>query len=130
MKGQMYILEATISILLILFIVVYLFQNPFNSPEYERMNYKIKTYKAITVLDDTGKLRKDVVNNNVSSIRDNLYPFISKNLNYNVTIFNDTSNITMKPSSSSDMISVSYFLAGDFDNYLPRDVRVYLWGFE
>lgn len=126
----MYILEATISILLILFIVVYLFQNPFNSPEYERMNYKIKTYKAITVLDDTGKLRKDVVNNNVSSIRDNLYPFISKNLNYNVTIFNDTSNITMKPSSSSDMISVSYFLAGDFDNYLPRDVRVYLWGFE
>jgi len=130
MKGQMYILEATISILLILFIVVYLFQNPLNSPEYERMNYKIKTYKAITVLDDTGKLRKDVVNNNVSSIRDNLYPFISKNLNYNVTIFNDTSNITMKPSSSSDMISVSYFLAGDFDNYLPRDVRVYLWGFE
>jgi uncharacterized membrane protein len=130
MKGQMYILEATISILLILFIVVYLFQNPFNSPEYERMNYKIKTYKAITVLDDTGKLRKDVVNNNVSSIRDNLYPFMPKNLNYNVTIFNDTSNITMKPSSSSDMISVSYFLAGDFDNYLPRDVRVYLWGFE
>jgi uncharacterized membrane protein len=130
MKGQMYILEATISILLILFIVVYLFQNPLNSPEYERMNYKIKTYKAITVLDDTGKLRKDVVNNNVSSIRDNLYPFMPKNLNYNVTIFNDTSNITMKPSSSSDMISVSYFLAGDFDNYLPRDVRVYLWGFE
>ena len=130
MKGQMYILEATISILLILFIVVYLFQNPLNSPEYERMNYKIKTYTAITVLDDTGKLRKDVVNNNVSSIRDNLYPFMSKNLNYNVTIFNDTSNITMKPSSSSDMISVSYFLAGDFDNYLPRDVRVYLWGFE
>ena len=126
----MYILEATISILLILFIVVYLFQNPLNSPEYERMNYKIKTYKAITVLDDIGKLRKDVVNNNVSSIRDNLYPFMPKNLNYNVTIFNDTTNITMKPSSSSDMISVSYFIAGDFDNYSPRDVRVYLWGFE
>ena len=126
----MYILEATISILLILFIVVYLFQNPLNSPEYERMNYKIKTYEAIKILDGIGKLRKDVVNNNVSSIRDNLYPFMPKNLNYNVTIFNDTANITMKPSSSGDMVSVSYFIAGDFDNYSPRDIRVYLWGFE
>jgi hypothetical protein len=91
------------------------------------MNYKIKTYEALKVLDGTGKLRKDVVNNNVSSIRNNLYPFMPKNLNYNVTIFNDTTNITMKPSSSSDIISVSYFIAGDFDNYSPKDVRVYLW---
>lgn len=132
MKGQLFTLESLISILMLLFIVVYLFQNPPASPEFKQINYKLKAYNGLKILENTGELRKDAVDNNVTSIENKLNPFILDFLNYNVTIFNETTNTTQIPSltSESNTLSVSYLLAGDIDDYKPREIRVYIWGFE
>ena len=131
MKGQLYTLEVGIAILMILSIIIFLFLNPPASPEYNIINYKMKAYKGLETLERTGELRRYVTDNNATVINESLDPYIPSFLNRAVVIFNDTTNLTTKPSLSdiNDSISVSYFLAGDFDDYKPRDVRVYMWGY-
>ena len=116
---------------MIFFIIILLFQNPPTSPEFKRINYKLKAYNGLVTLEKTGELRKDSVNNNATSIQNKLNPYLPDFLNYTVVIFNKTTNVTAKPSLSSinESVSVSYFLSGDFDNYNPREVTVYMWGY-
>ncbi len=89
-------------------------------------------YNGLVTLEKTGELRKDVVNNNATSIQNKLSPYLLSFLNYTVVIFNDTTNVTAKPSLSemNESISVSYFLAGDMDDFKPREIRVYIWGYD
>ena len=130
MKGQLFTLESVIAILMIFIIIVFLFSNSPKSPEFNEINYKLKIYNGLKILDETGRLSTYVSNNDANAVQNGLRPYISNIQNYKVVIFNQTTNITQKPSLSneSEIISVSYFLVGDFDNYKPRDVRVYLWG--
>ena len=132
MKGQLFTLESFISILMLFFIVVYLFQNPPTSPEFNRINYKLKAYNGLKILEETGELREDVVDNNITSIENKLNPFLPAFLYYNVTIFNETTNITQIPSLANEKntLVISYLLAGDIDYYKPREVIIYVWGFE
>ena len=130
MKGALYTLESILSILMMFFIIIFLFQNPPASPEFERINYKLKAYNGLEILEKAGELRENVIDNNTTSIESKLNPYIPDFLNYTVVIFNETSNITEKPSLTGDTVSVIYFLAGEIDDYKPRDVRVYLWGFD
>jgi len=131
MKGQLYTLEVGIAILMILSIVIFLFMNPPSTPEYSIINYKMNAYTGLEALEQTGELRRYVADNNATAIDDSLGPYIPNFLNRTVVIFNETTNLTTKPSLSdiNNSISVSYFLAGDFDDYKPRDVRVYMWGY-
>ena len=130
MKGQFYTLESIISILMILFIVIFLFQNPSPSPEFKMTNYKLKAYEGLEVIEKTGELRKYVADNNATAIDESLNSYIPSFLSRAVVVYNDTNNLTTEPSFSdkNESISVSYFLAGDFDDYKAREVRVYLWG--
>ena len=131
MKGQIYTLEVGIAILMILSIIIFLFLNPPVLPEYRRINYKIKAYNGLETLERTGELRRYVADNNITAINESMNPFIPSFVSRAIVVFNETSNLTAKPSISNlnDSISVSYFLAGDFDEYKPREVRVYLWGY-
>lgn len=132
MRGQLFTLESLLAILMLLFIVVYLFQNPPTSPDFKTINYKLKAYNALIILEKTGELRRDVADNNVTSIENKLNPFLPDFLNYNVTIFNETTNITQMPSLTNEKntLSVGYLLAGDIDDYKPREIRIYIWGYE
>ena len=132
MKGQLHTLESIIAILMMFFIIIFLFQNPPSSPEFEKINYKLKAYNALEALEKTGELRRYVSDNNATAINVSLNPYIQTFLSRAVVILNDTSNVTEKPNLTNitESISVSYFLSGDIDDYKPRDVRVYMWGFE
>jgi len=131
MKGQLYILEVSIAILIILSFVIFLFLNPSASPEYNIINYKMNAYTGLEALERTGELRRYVADNNATAINESLGPYIPIFLSRAIVIFDDTTNLTTKPSLTdvNDSISVSYFLAGDFDDYKPRDIRVYMWGY-
>jgi hypothetical protein len=113
-------------------IVIFLFQNPQTSPEFKRINYKLKAYNGLMTLEKTGELRKDVVNNNATSIQNKLNPYLPDFLNYTIVIFNEATNTTVKPilTNENETLSVSYFLAGDIDDFKPREVRVYIWGYD
>jgi hypothetical protein len=130
MRGQIYTLESALAILMILFTAIFLFKNQPNPPESQEINYKQKVYNGLKILDTTGKLGLYAIRNDANTIQDELQPYIPVFLNYEVVIYNRTANVTERPylEDKNKVISVNYFLAGDVDNYEPRDVRVYLWG--
>ena len=132
MKGMLFSLESFIAVLMIFFIIVILFKNPPTSPEFNRINYKLKAYNGLMALEKTGELRRDAIDNNATSIQNKLISYLPGFLNYSVVIFNETTNVTVKPSLSiiNQSISVSYFLTGDLDTFKPREVRVYIWGYD
>lgn len=130
-KGQIYTLEVGIAILMILSMVIFLFLNQPTLPEYRRINYKMKVYNGLEALERNGELRRYVNDNNITAINVSLNSFLPGFISRTVVIFNETTNLTAKPSlvNLNDSISVSYLLAGDFDDYKPREVRVYMWGY-
>jgi hypothetical protein len=131
MKGLLFTLESFMAILMLFFIIILLFQNPPTSPEFKRINYKLNVYNGLMTLEKTGELRKDAVNDNATSIQNKLNPYLPGFLNCSVVIYNDTTNITVKPvlTNENETLSVSYFLTGDVDNFKPREVRVHIWGY-
>lgn len=128
MKGTLYILEAVIAILMMISTLILILQKPPQSMELSKANYKLDAYNALKILDSSSDLREKVLENNSTGIVSDLSPYIK--INYNVAIFNKTTNLTATPTiSANDVITVSYFFAGDVGNYTSRELKVYLWGF-
>jgi len=94
MRGQLYTLESIIAILMMFFVIIFLFQNPPSSPEFEKINYKLKAYNGLKALEKTGEFRRHVSNNNATAINESLNPFIPSFLSRAVVIFNETDKIT------------------------------------
>ena len=131
MKGSFYTLEAAIAAIMMTMTLVFVFQRSPDILELSKANYKVKIYDALKISDDTGDLRKNAMDNDASSIESELNSYIPIYLDYNVTIYNKTSNLTdVHIKSSENVITVSYFLAGGVGNYTPKEIRVFLWGFE
>lgn len=129
MKGISFTFEATIASILLLSVIIFFFK-PLQSPQTSEINHKVTAYNGLKILDETGSLRENVLRNNATAIKNDLSAYLSY-LDYDVVIYNKTSNITAAPSiSAKNVISVSYFLAGDVGNYSAREVRVFLWGFD
>jgi hypothetical protein len=129
MKGISYTLEAVIAVSFLLLSLVFFFK-PFNVQDSSEYNYKKITYDSLKALSEGGKLRQYTLNNDATSIKNDLTTYISF-LDYDVVIYNKTSNLTAIPTiSDDDVISVSYFLAGEAGNYSAKEVRVFVWGFD
>ena len=132
MKGTYYTIEAAVAIFMIVSIFLLLFVTPQRNPEIERANVKNDVYKGLDTLLSKGSLRNQTLNNDVTAIKNDLDDFLSSNLQLNVAIYNRSfNNLTAEVADQpSDMIGVSYYIAGDTGNYTPREVRVHVWGFE
>ena len=131
MKGSFYVLEAAISVIMMVTVLALVLQKPPETLELSKVNYKLKVYDALEIIDNVGDLRKNALDNNAAGIKAELNSYIPTSLNYEVAIYNKTSNITAVPTiSSEDVITVSYFLAGNIGNYTPREVRIFAWGFD
>jgi hypothetical protein len=129
MKGFLYTYEAIIAVS-ILFLVIFLFYRSLPTPELSELNYKLSGFDGLEMLEK-GELRKYTLDNDVTSIKNGLIPYIPSTLSYDIVIYNKTSNLTSIPTIESEkIITVSYFLAGDVGNYSAREVRLYIWGFE
>lgn len=129
MKGILHTYEAIVAVG-ILFLVIFLFYKTMPTPELSELNYKLSGFDGLEMLEK-GRLREYTLNNDASSIKNSLNPYIPSSLSYDVVIYNRTSNITSIPTIESEkIITVSYFLAGDVGNYSAREVRLYIWGFE
>lgn len=133
MKGAIYTLEAVIAIAIIFFAVVVIFRNSSPSLQFQALNYRVKIYDGLKMLEESGKLRKHVVDDDTDSIKSELSRHIPGFLSYEVVLFNETSNVTnfhQTIKDQSNVIAVSYIIAGDVDEYEPREVKVFAWGFD
>lgn len=127
-KGISHILEAIIAVTILMLALVFYFR-PLNFSQTYEINYKIDAYNGLKIMEETGKLREYALADNATAIKNDLLPYIY--LDYEVVIYNKTSNLTTIPSiTADDIISVSYFLAGDIANYSAKEVKVLLWGFD
>lgn len=133
MKGLLFVVEVTLAILMMFFIAVLIFSYLSPVRKLDVLNYKLKAYEVLNALEETGKLRRYAINDDVNSIKNDINQFIPDFISYDVVLYNETTNITSISSQiekQKDVISISYLLAGDFDNYKLRDVRVFMWGFD
>ena len=118
-------LEAVIAILMISTIFIVFYQAFGVLPEFESVNWKIIGYNSLKSLDRTLGLMQDVLTNNVTSIQNKLNSMLPVTVNYTVKICGvscDSPGI-----SSTKIASVSYIVAGYQDQYLPRQVVLYMW---
>jgi len=124
-------MEAVIGILLIFTILIVLFQNPPVPLEFKTTNYKLRAITGLEVLKDLGYLRQHVSDENLTAIYLKMSPYIPNFVTYNITLFNLTTNITKIPTITDEFaVSVGYMVAGDADTYKPKEVVVYIWGFD
>lgn len=132
MKGTYYTIEAVVAVFLIVSIFLLLFATPQKNPEIERANIKNDIYKGLETMDSKGSLRNQTLNNDATAIKNDLNTFIPLSIQLNVAIYNKTfNNITTEVTDqTTDIIGVSYYIAGDIGNYTPKEVRVHAWGFE
>ena len=127
MKGSYFILESIIAIMIMVTSVAFVLQKPPENIEMSYMNYKQNAYNGLKILEQVGDLRKNILDNDSTSIKNDLSAYIK--VSYGVTIFNQTTNLTAIPSiDSKNILIVSYFIAGKSGTYIPREVRVYMWG--
>lgn len=137
-KGILLTVEAAFAILMILFIVVFIYKNPREVATLRDIDLKTKAYDGLVALERSGDLRKAVIDNDATKIEDDLGPFIPDYVTHRAVLYNSTQNSTTAnttnyPSTIDDqsyVLVVSYLVAGDVDNYTPRDVRVFMWGFD
>jgi len=131
MKGSFYTIEAAIAATMMVVTLIFFFQRAPETLELSKANYKVKIYDALKISDDVGDLRKNALGNNATAIESELSSYIPAYLDYSVTVYNKTSNLTAVPDINADnIITVSYFLAGKVGNYTAREVRVFAWGFD
>ena len=125
MKGMLQSLEAIMAILAILtvFSVVYSGKDPI--PEFDTINWKMRGFEALRTLDGTNRLRDAVITNSSSAVKDRLSSLMPSQLNYEIVICDRNCG---KPDIQSDKLtSVAYMVAGDLNNYLPRQIILYMW---
>ena len=125
MKGISRSLEAVIAILAILAVFLNVYSGRESLPEFDTINWKIRGFEALKNLDDNNILRDVVITNSSSLIKDRLSTLLPSQLNYDVIICEKDCG---KPDIQTEKLtSVIYLISGDLNNYLPRQVILYLW---
>ncbi|MCX8179238.1 MAG: hypothetical protein N3E38_00655 [Candidatus Aenigmarchaeota archaeon] len=126
MKGINFMIELAISVLIMSIFVFFLYKNFENKVEIEK--YKDDVFHSLNMLDKSGKLRFYVFKNDVNWINHSLSKILKGNINYSIVLLNKTTNITEIPQIyGKDVVVVDYVLCGDFDNYSPRKIKVFIW---
>ena len=130
-RGSVYTLESAIAILIMVTVLALVISRPSNETEFDVVNYKLRVYNALKISDDVGSLRNDVLAENATAIEEDVEESIQSAYNYDVVIYNKTSALTEEPTiESNNVVTVSYFLSGNEGSYNPREIRVYIWGYE
>lgn len=129
MKGVVFLIESVISIVLILSMIILILQTAERLERLNITNYKLRVYEALTALERKGSLRQFANDNDVAVINSNLDPFLPNNINFYTVIYNATTNISSIPNfqEQKNVVSVDYLISGNFNNYNPLIVTVFLW---
>jgi len=132
-QGVYYSIEAVIATVMVLSVVYIVTKTPPMFYDISKVNYKVRIYNSLKTLDELGLLRYHALRNDTSSIESALQEMLPGDVNIFVTIYDKNGvNLTTsfsKPFYLTDVIALSYYICGDVDNYLPREIRVYAWGF-
>jgi len=132
-KGSLYALESAISIIMMITALALLLRAPVEPQEFSEYNYKLEAHNALEISNDLGTLAMNTLNDDADAIETEIDNYISSSVNFGVTIFDQDSNITEVPTISGsfgNVITTSYYISGQAGDFNPREIRVYIWGFD
>lgn len=132
-KGSLYTLEAAIAVVMMVTALAFFLQSPPESQDLSIINHKLDVYNALEISEEAGDLRKNALTNDANSIRTELSTYLPSSLNFNVTIYDENSNLTSVPDlgdNVENVVTVSYFLSGWAGTYDPKEVRIFIWGLD
>ena len=125
MKGMLKTFEAVIAIFMMATFFITVFATEEKTVDISTVNWKIIGFNALKALHDQNKLATAALSNDTSTIETRLSSIIPSTINYQVLVCTDT---CLKPSIiSSEVTSVSFFIAGNASNVSPREVVLYIW---
>lgn len=125
MKGLLKSLESIISILTIFVVFIVYFASTEPVAEFETINWQLKGLYALRSLDQNNELRSYVLANNTQSIENKLMPYVPPEINIKVVVCQLDCE---KPDVQSEKtVSVSYLIAGDVNDFRPRQIILYMW---
>lgn len=92
------------------------------------LRIKQDVFKILETMDEIGSLRSYALQNNATAIENEIKKIGSPLYDYKVVIYNQTTNLTdASLPRTARIMSISYFIAGDYGNFAIREVRVYAW---
>lgn len=94
-------------------------------PEFETINREMRGFYALKILDQNNKLRSDVIANNTKNIENNLRSLIPAEVNFQVFVCQTACGKTT--TQSENMMSVTYLISGDIDDFKTRQIILYTW---
>ena len=125
MKGIMKTLEAVIAILMVLVVYVIIFSATVLPPDFTTINDQLTAFTSLKVLDQSNQLRKYVLENDTTTIANELSSLMPSGLSYQVAI---CTTVCAAPAiNSTNIFSVGYIVSGDLGSFAPRQVIVYMW---
>jgi len=122
MKGQIFVIEALIASSILFLILFSLLSISHVSEKSYYTCFAI--HRALTSLDANGSLRNITFLNDTKTLEKLLENLVQKKVF--VTFFSIDQNLTSLPQLSRRISSVSYYISGDFNRTLPREIRVYV----
>lgn len=126
MRGLLQSFESVVAILIISVFLVTFFRSTESIPEFESINRQMNGFNAIKILEKNNELRTLVVKNDTISIKNKLSPLIPAGLSYDVFVCEKE---CVKPNvTASKIVSVFYLFSGDFNEPLPRQLALFIWG--
>jgi len=114
--------EAIVAIAIVSTAFILLFKEYESFPQAEEVRL-VKIFKSIKSLDANNELRGYVLENNSEIIEKKLSKLLPE-FNLMVKICEDECE---KPNLTQEFISVTYLIAGDVDNFNPKQIVVYAW---
>lgn len=125
MKGLLKSLESILSVLTIFVVFIVFFESNETLPEFETVNWQMKGIYALRALDQDNMLRQYVLANDTGTIENKLLPFVPPEVNIKVVVCQ--TYCKMPDVQSEKIVSVSYLIAGDVNDYRPRQIILYMW---
>ena len=114
--------EAIVAIVIVSTAFILLFKEYESYPQAHETKL-LKIFNAVKTLDRNNELRRYVLENDSEIIEKKLSKLLPE-FNLMVKICEDECE---KPNLTQEFISVTYLIAGDVDNFNPKQIVVYAW---
>jgi hypothetical protein len=120
------IFEVIIAIVSISIIFILTYKS-IDLPSFETINWKIVGFNALKAIDDNGFLAKYAIDNDISNLNNFLKPLLPLGINHDIVICFDLSSCNKPNISSTKIITVDYYIAGNATLFAPRKIILYMW---
>ncbi|MEM5878687.1 MAG: hypothetical protein QXF12_07475 [Candidatus Aenigmatarchaeota archaeon] len=123
-----FLVEVSLSVILISVFLVILFNQNFENAMLTSKS-KNAVFSAISSIEKKNQLRYLIANDDVEKINKTIKNSIPNLKNFYPVVYNKTANTTYIPdlSNKKNVYTVEYIIAGDYGNYDPKILRVFLW---